>query len=339
MPAVEVDYRAIPRVRRLAMFFAIVGPDNATQVLKSFDDEQTEAIVRELAQLDLVDESLQRQVLEEFSGLLVESATSVRGGYEVALQVYEGARGAGRARGFASKLGPSKQARAMQEDFSGMNGRQILGLLRSEQAQTVAYVLSAMDAPKAAEVLREMPEEQRKEVVVRMSRLSPTPSDVLHKVVANVLGKATVQSQSSVLSLGGSVHIAAVLKELDATVSKQLLGDIESADATAGAAIAKEMFSFRDLVDLPQEAMQLVMREIDTATMVVAMKSAEPELMEKIYGGLSKRGAEALREEFELQGPLRKKEVEAAQNVVLDCVRKLEEEGQINLGGGDDEYV
>ncbi|MCB1123197.1 MAG: flagellar motor switch protein FliG [Verrucomicrobiae bacterium] len=340
MKTAEQDYGSLSRLRKLAIFFTIIGPENAAEILRSFEDAEVEAIVREMVDLDLVDDQLQQRVLDEFSTLLLESATSIKGGYDIAFKTMENARGVGRARSLASKLGLLRDAPTEFGDFSEMSARQMWNLIKTEQLQTIAFLLSAIEADKAAEIIELMDESMQTDVVVAMGQIGPTSSKILHKVLKNLSRHTEGRVPPTLSSLGGAERLAAVMKRLNTAVGKSLLASIESTDAVLGAKVLKEMFSFRDLVRLNQEAMQRIMREVDTPTMVMAMKSAPAELANLIYGSLSKRGAEALREELEMMGPVRIKEVEAAQEIVLQVVRKLEEEGEISLDGdGEDQYV
>lgn len=340
METKEEQYKNLSRIRRLAIFFTVIGPENSAEVLRSFDDSDIETIAREMVELELIDDHLQQQVLDEFSNLLLESATSVKGGFDVALKTMETVRGPNRARSFASKMGVASDVPSDLGDFAEMGAQQMWNLIKTEQTQTIAFLLSAIDSNKAAEILELMDEPTQSETVVAMGQLGPTSSNILEKVLKNLSRHTEGRIPPSVAKLGGIEHLADVMKLLDTVVGKTLLSVLETADAELGAKVSKEMFSFRDLVKLSQDAMQRVMREVDTPTMVMAMRSASPDLSKMIYGSLSKRGAEALREELEMMGPAKKTEVEAAQEIVLQIVRKLEEDGEISFdGNGEDQYV
>ncbi len=334
------EYQSLPRIRRLAIFFVVIGPENSADVLKSFDDYEVDAIVREMAGLELIEDSLQQKVLDEFSGLLLQSATAIKGGFEIAVKTMESARGVNRARGLAGKLGIPSNAPTDLGDFSEMGAQQMWNLIKTEQPQTIAFLLSAIDAGKTAEIIDLIEEPLQSEIVVAMAQLRPTTSNALEKVLKNLSRHTEGRLPPSVSKLGGVNHLAEVIKQLDGALGKSLLSELEAIDPELSAQVLKEMFSFRDLVKLDQDAIQRVMREVDTATMVMAMKSATPDLCNLIYGSLSKRGAEALKEELEMIGPAKIKEVEAAQEIVLQIVRKLEEDGEISLdGSGEDQYV
>lgn len=337
------DYSSIPRPTRLAVFLVMIGVESAAPILKTLSEAQRDAVVRAMSELDVIEESLQRKVLQEFSGLLVEQSDVMRSDYDTAVAFMENAFGVEEAERVTSMFGTPKPVQRVRAQFAHKSAKQIWDALSQEDAQTIAYVLSSIEAEQAAEVVRLMEEEMAKDVVLRMSQLSPTLTSLLPRIAERVCAAAPEISKPSLVGLGGAKHIADVLKAFDAERSKEILASIQASNEELAQLISKEMFSFSDLVDLPQDSIQLVMREVDSAMLVVAMKTAEPELLEKIYGSLSKRGAEALKDEFEMQGQLKRSEVEAAQDVILQIVQRLEQEGTISLGGAAgeeaDEYV
>jgi flagellar motor switch protein FliG len=333
------EYKSLPKIKRLAIFLLVIGPQSGAPILRSLDSKQREAIVQEVSEFGVVDESLQQMVVQEFSGFLAEDLTALRGGKEVAIAFFENALGADEAEKVASGVGPSKAVQEVQGRFESMEAAQIWSALADEGPQVVAYILSTIDSKKTAAILALMEKETAADVFVRMSQLKATPADILPKVANNVIRSISQEVVQSRIALGGASLSAAVLKASGGDRSKVLLAAIDSVDAKLGKAIAKELFSFKDLVGISSDAMQRITSEVDTNLLVVAMKSASPELLEKIYSSRSKRGAEALKEELEMQGPLRMAEVEAAQDAILDIVRKLEADGDIILDDGEEEYV
>lgn len=332
-------YKSLSRIQRLAVFLLVIGPEQAAPIIKSLDDKQREDIVHELSALDVVEDSVQQMVLQEFSSFLAESLSALRGGKEAALAFFESALGSEEAEKISSLIGPPKVLQDIRNRFDGMKTSRIWSALSEEDLQVQAYVLSVIEPRKSAEILSMMEAEKASEVFVRMSRLEATPSSLLPRVADNVFSLVPKEVVQNRVELGGASRSAEILKATHRDRVKDLLSAVDSVDEKLGKAISKEMFSFKDLVDLSSDAMQRIMREVDSALLVVAMKSASPELMEKIYGSLSKRGAEALKEEVEMQGAVRMAEVEVAQDAVLDVVRKLESEGEITIGESEEEYV
>lgn len=334
------DYKSISKLRRLAIFLTVIGPECAAEILKSFNDSEVEALSREMVSIDLIDETTQSMVMEEFSALLIEGITSVRGGYDATLNALQKARGANHARTLVGKMEPMRDSREVIERVSKMDSRQVANLIKNEQPQTIAYLLGAMETQKAAEILKELDEEIRPEVIILMGTLDPTPSVVLDKVVRNLFQDMDSRTHEPMSYFGGAGRVAQLLNHLDKTMSNTLLSEIEEGDAALGASVRQKMFSFNDLVQLSQQDMQTIMREIDTSTLVLAMKPASPKLKEMIFGCLSKRAAEALKEEMELLGAVRLKDAQAAQDGIIQMVRQMEEDGEITLEGEDgNEYV
>jgi flagellar motor switch protein FliG len=333
------EYNSLPKIKRLAIFLLVIGPQSGAPILRSLDGKQREAIVEEVSAFGVVSESLQQMVVQEFSGFLAENLTALRGGKEVAITFFENALGVDEAEKVASEIGPSKALKEVQSHFEGMEAAQIWSALADEGPQVVAYILSTIDSKKTAAILALMEKKKAADVFVRMSQLKATPADILPKVANNVIRSISQEVVQSRISLGGASQSAEILKASGGDLSKELLAAIDAVDGKLSKAISKELFSFKDLVGISSDAMQRIMSDVDTNMLVVAMKSASPELLEKIYSSRSKRGAEALKEELDMQGPLRMAEVEAAQDGILDTVRKLEAGGEIILDDGEEEYV
>lgn len=335
----QEQYDNIPKLRRIAMFLVMIGPDNASKILKSFDDMEIEAISREMVEIELIDEGIQQAVLKEFSGLLLESAGSVRGGYEVALEVLEKTKGTYAARNIVGKMAPTKDSKEVIDEIGEMEARQIANLIKGEQPQTISFLLGSMEEHKAAELIQLLPPDIRSEVVLRMGNLEPTPGTILNKVVKNLSRHLDNRGHQTMTHFGGANRVAKILNLVDKSISKVLLTELEENDSSLGAQVRQKMFSFNDLIRVSVPDMQRIMREIDTSTLVLAMKPAPEILKEKIYSSLSKRAAEGLRDELDMLGSVRLKEVEAAQESIIGVVRQLEEDGEVSLGGEDNAFV
>ncbi|MBC2595007.1 flagellar motor switch protein FliG [Ruficoccus amylovorans] len=329
------SYDSIPKIKRLAIFLLMIEPETAAMLLRDFDEQELEAISREMVALDLVHEDLQQAVSDEFASLLVEGITSVRGGYEAALRTLEQAKGPYLARNLVGKMEPARDSQDIIQEITEMEARQIANLIKAEQPQTIAFLLGAMDVHKAAEILQLLSVSVRGEVVRRMGSLEPTPEAILNKVVKNLSRHLDSRGQQPITHFGGAARVAKVLNLVDKTTSKNVLAELEESDPKLGALVRQKMFSFNDLVNVNVVDMQRILREIDSQTLVLAMKPASATLKEKIFSALSKRAGDSLREELDFLGAVRLKEVEAAQDVVIQAVRRLEEEGEINLGVGE----
>jgi flagellar motor switch protein FliG len=330
------DWEKMNRQRKLAVFLVTIGPEAAAEVLRRFDDDTIEAIAREMTTLGLVTEEQQRRALEEFTDVIFSATRSVLGGLDYAQQALEIAKGDFRASSILGRVGPAGTSIDVIKDIAEMEGRQIFNLIKHEQAQTIAFVLSYLETSKAAEILTMLSGEVREEVVERLGTIESTSLELVGKVVRSLSRHFDAKARPTFHRSGGVRNVADVLNTLDKDISKALLAKIEERNATLGAAVRKKMFGFEDLVRLASADLQRVMREVDSANLAVAMKSASEALRDKIYSAVSKRAAESLKEEISMLGPVRLKDVEAAQDAVIQVVRRLEEEGEISLeaGGG-----
>ena len=213
-----------------------------------------------------------------------------------------------------------------------MEGRQVLNLVKAEQPQTVAFILSCMDIPKAAELLKMLTPEVREEVVERLGGMEATSPDSIQKVSQNLYRRFDRRAmEQGVHQSGGVSACAGILNAMDKESRKTLLTRIEERNATLGAAIRKIVFSFEDIARLSQADRQRVMREVDSTDLVPALKSVKLAVSEAVLSCMSKRAAESLREEIDMLATPRAKDVEAAQDRIIAVIRRLEEAEEITL--------
>jgi flagellar motor switch protein FliG len=217
------------------------------------------------------------------------------------------------------------------KDISEMEGRQIFNLIKHEQPQTISFLLSYLDSEKSAEVFGLLSPDLREEVVERLGTIDSTSLDLVGKIARSLGRHYDTKARPAFHRSGGVRAVADLLNRLDKETSKNLLTRLEERNATLSAAIRKKLFSFEDLNRLQPADLQRVLREVDSANLAISMKSASETLKGKIYASISKRAAESLKEELEMLGPVRLKDVESAQDAIIMTVRRLEEEGQISL--------
>lgn len=338
----DVDYTKLNRTQKLAVFLIIAGPEIAADILKHFDDDELESICREMGQLTVVPDAARTAALEEFAPLIGDSLGCTLGGMDYARRTLELSKGEYKAGLLLNRVGaaplPGDNSGVMDE-ISAMEGRQIFNLLRDEQPQTIAYLLSHLSSAKSAEVFMLLPVEQREEVVERLGTIESTPSDLVGKIVRSLTKHVSAKTATTYHVSGGVRAVADLLNLLDKESSKTLLARIEERNQTLGSSVRRKMFSFDDIRRLSPADLQRVLREVDSSHLATAMKSATDALRENIYGAISKRAAEALRDEIAMLGPIRLKDVEVAQDAIIQVVRRLEEEGAITLGDGDGAMV
>jgi len=327
----DIDYSKLSRQQKLAIFLICIGPESASEVMKNLDEPTIEVLCREMSVFPMVPEAVQKQALEEFGGIVAGSMNSSLGGLSYAQHTLELAKGDYKASAIIGRVGPVGTSIDVVKDISEMEGRQIYNLIKSEQPQTISFLLSYLDTPKATEVFTLLSPELREEVVERLGTIESTSLDLVSKIVRSLGKHFDTKARPSFHRSGGVRSVADLLNQLDKEMSKNLLARLEERNAQLGAAIRKKMFSFEDLNRLQAADLQRVLREVDSANLAVSMKSASETIRDKIYAAISKRAAESLKEEIDMLGPVRLKDVEIAQDAIIQVVRRLEEEGTISL--------
>jgi flagellar motor switch protein FliG len=337
----ELDYTKLSKPQRLAVFLIVVGPETTSDLLGQFDDNEVELICREMGKIPVVPEATRAAALAEFGPIIGSSLQLTLGGPAYARQTLSMARGEYKAEAMMSRFGaePTVTSSELMEGLAEMDGRQIYNLLKSEQPQTIAYLLSHLGPAKSGEVFQLLPGDIRDEVVERLGTIENTPRDLVSKIVRSLNRHLDGKVSPSYLASGGVRAVADLLNTLDKESSKELLSSIEERNATLGAAVRRKMFSFEDIRRLESSDLQLVLREVDSSNLAVAMKSATDALRTSILGAVSKRAAEALEDEISMLGPVRLRDVEAAQDGIIQVVRRLEEEGTIALDGAESSMV
>ena len=329
--AADIDYTKLSRQQKLAVFLIVIGPESAAEVLRQFDDTEIEMLCREMSTLTIVPGPVQKLALEEFSALVAQSAGSALGGLGYAQRTLEIAKGDYKASAIIGRVGPVGTSIEVIKDIAEMEGRQIFNLIKHEQPQTISFLLSYLDSAKSAEVFSLLSPDLREEVVERLGTIESTSLELVGKIAKSLGRHYDTKVRPAFHRSGGVRAVADLLNQLDKDMSKNLLARLEERNATLGSAIRKKLFSFEDLNRLQPPDLQRVLREVDSSNLAVSMKSASEVLRDKIYGAISKRAAESLREELEMLGPVRLKDVEVAQAAIIQVVRRLEEEGQISL--------
>lgn len=335
----DVDYPKLSRQQKLAVFLIVIGPDAAADVLRHFDDAEIELLCREMSTFTIIPTAAQKQAVDEFTTLVAQSAGSALGGIAYAQRTLEIAKGDYKASAIIGRVGPVGNSVDVIKDISEMEGRQIFNLVKNEQPQTISFLLSYLDSAKSAEVFSLLSPDLREEVVERLGTIESTSLELVGKIAKSLGRHYDTKVRPSFHRSGGVRAVADLLNQLDKETSKNLLARLEERNAGLSAAIRKKLFSFEDLNRMQASDLQRVLREVDSANLAISMKSASLPLRTKIYAAISKRAAESLKDEVEMLGAVRLKDVEAAQDSIIQIVRRLEEEGQITLEADGAESV
>ena len=330
--SVVLDPARMTKAQKMAALLVILGPESAAQILKELQETEVEAIAAEMAKISLIEQRVQTEILREFSEVAVQAGTGLRGGVDYARQTLEKALGLYKASNIVNRLAPARSPVTSMRQVIEYEPRQIYGLLKDEQPQTIALIMSYLPAGKTSEVLSLIRIELRDQIVERLATLAPTPIEVVEKVVEVLTRRAAGKQPRAINQTGGLKSAADVLNALDKNATKMLLVALEERNPELAQAIQAKMFTFDDLAALEATALQRVLREVDLRELAIALKSASEKVKSVLLGSISKRAAETVKEEISFMGALKQRDVEAAQAKVIEIVRRLESEGEIDLG-------
>jgi flagellar motor switch protein FliG len=322
---------ALNKTQKLAALLVMLGPDSAAAMLKQFDPREIDAISREMARFNLITRDQQQDILEEFSDVAVAASTSVSAGVDVTRHTLERAVGSFKASDILGRVLPNRAPIGAMQTIADMDARSIFNLVRDEQPQTVAFVMSHLSAEKSAQIFNLFRPDQRDQIIERLATLAPTPVEVAEKVVEVLNAKLGVKQTRAMNQTGGVTPAADILNAMDKTVSRTVLTSIEERNPDLCQAIRKKMFTFEDLLVLNAQSVQRIMRETDMRDLSLSLKKASEPLKKLLLSNISRRAAETVQEEMSFMGHVKLRDVEAAQFRIIDAVRKLEAEGEIDL--------
>ena len=323
--------------QKLAAFLVIMGEESAATIVKQFDDNERELICAEMANLPLLDAAAQGAVLQEMTIMAVDAQNAIVGGVDFTRGVLEKSVGIFKAAEIIGRVGTARTSVSSMQQIIDLDAVSICNLLREEDAQTVALVVSYLSAAKGSEVLMSLPEKQREIVIEKLATLESTPIEVV-ETLGEVLSKKVGKRVSRALNqTGGEKSAAALLKAMGKDERKKLLDNMDERAPDLVRSIRMKMFTFEDMGQLDVKTMQKIMREVDAGKLAIALSAADEDLAKTMLGALSKRAAENVKDEIEelkMSKP-KPREVEANQNSIVDVVRQLETEGEISLEGDE----
>lgn len=319
-----------------AILLMSLGEEEAAEVFKHLGPKEVQRLGETIARMKSVPRERFIAVLDKFETVAQEQNILVADTDEYVKSVLRKALGEDKANLLIDRILQGSDVTGI-ESLKWMDAQSVAELLRNEHPQIVAAIVVHLEADQAADVLKLMSERQRNEVLVRVATLDgiqPTALKDLNDVMSKVLAGGDRMKKAN---LGGVKSAAEILNLLGSAIETSVLDFVRESDNDLAQKIMDNMFVFDDLVNLDDKGIQSLMKEVQTESLVIALKGAPPELREKILRNMSTRAAETLREDLESRGPVRLSEVEAEQKEMLKIVRRLSDEGQIVLGGGGDE--
>lgn len=326
--------------QKAANFLISLGPDKSSKILKFLNEEQVEQLTLEIANVRYVQPDRMEELNREFYEMCLASQYIGQGGINYAKELLERAYGTEKTVEILSRISASLQVRPF--DFmKKTEASQLLNFIQSEHPQTIALILAYLEPERAAMVLSSLTPERQSDVAKRIAIMDTTSPEVIREVERVLERKLSSLAPQELTDAGGIKAVVEIINRVDRATEKTIMETLEVQDPKLAEDIKKLMFVFEDVVMIDDRSVQRVLREVETQDLAMALKGASSELSAKIFGNMSTRAAEMLKEDIEYMGPVRLRDVEDAQQRIVNVIRRLEEIGEIVVarGGGGDEII
>lgn len=324
---------------KAAILLIALGTETASEVYKHLREEEIEQLTLEIANLRKIDSEVKDKVIEEFYEMCLAQNYIAEGGIEYAKEILKKALGEQKAIELINKLTSSLQVRPF--DFARKaDPAQLFNFIQNEHPQTIALILAYLRPEQAATILSSLPQEKQADVAARIATMDSTSPEIIKEVERILENKLASMVTSDFTSAGGIETIVDILLSVDRGTEKHIMESLEMRDDELAEEIKKRMFVFEDIVKLDNRSVQRFLREVDNNDLALALKSTSEEVANVIFSNMSKRLQEMIKEDMEFMGPVRLRDVEEAQQRIVNVIRRLEDAGEIVVArGGGDEIV
>jgi len=320
---------------KAAILLFALGPEVAAPLIQTMDDKIMARLARRMENLGKIESSTLSKVLDEYLDLHESDDPMMHSSRKDVVALLNLAMEKERADSILNDISKPTQL-TVWEKLSRIKPSMIATYIEDEHPQTVALILGNLDTSVASHVIAILPDDMQMSVVMRMSKIESVPQELVHDIEETLekeLGEATGDTG---ISFDGMISVVEILKSLDKDVSKMILERLEEQDEELYSQVDKLLLVFEDLLELTSKDIQTILKHISSDDLVRALKGAPEELAESFFSNMSQRASEIMREDMQVMGPMKLSDVEEAQQNILQSVRKLDEDGSISLGGGDD---
>lgn len=319
-------------LRKAAILVVLLGEEAAALLYKHLPEEELQALTQEIAELGYVSPEEAREVLQEYYRLTLTQEYLARGGPDYARRLLVKAFGEPGAAALLEQVMRAQEARSHKLDQLGqVDPNRLAKLIEREHPQTIALILGHLGAAAAAAVLALLPEKTRVAAVRRLAQLEQFSPEVVHRIAQVLHGKLESLGEQRRRSYGGVDAVAEMLNRLDQTTAKTILEAIEHDNPQLAASIRNSMFTFEDLLEVPEASIRELLAQVDKKLLALALKGASEQLRAHLSKAMSSRAVEMLREDMEAMGPVRARDVNRAQQEIVNLARSLEAQGKIIL--------
>ena len=328
-------------VRKAAILAVLLGDEASAGVFRYLQEDEVQEISREISRLGKIEPEIADVVLDEFHRMTTAQTLVARGGAEFAKRLLVKAFGGDASKKLLDRLNISLQNTLVGFDsLQKADPAQLSKFIASEQPQTIALVLAHLNSSQAAALLSSLPAPLRADIVMRMASLEQISPEIISKITTILEQKLRSLGDFNRESYGGIRAVAELINRMETKSAASILEKIENENPALALSIRNLMFVFDDIMLIDDHGMREIIQRIDKKTLTVALKGCSEELRTQFFRNMSSRAVDMLREDMDVLGPVKVRDVEAAQQQIVAVIRKLDEDGTINLkGGGGDEYV
>ncbi|WP_213974458.1 flagellar motor switch protein FliG [Tepidanaerobacter acetatoxydans] len=326
--------------QKAAILIVSLGPEIAANVYRFLNEEDIEQLTLEIANMRKISNEEKNEVMEEFYQMLLAQNFITEGGIDYAKEVLEKALGTQKALEIINRLTSTLQVRPF--DFvRKADSSQLMNFLQNENSQTIALIMTYLDPEQAASFLSSLPPEKQVDIARRVATMDRTSPDIIMEVERVLERQIASVVTEDYTNIGGIQAVVNILNNVDRGTEKNIIEALETDNPDLAEEIRRRMFVFEDILALDNRAIQRTLREVDNRDLTLALKGASEEVKKRIYENMSKRQAEMVNEDMEYMGPVRLRDVEEAQQKIVNIIRKLEDAGEIVIsrGGGDEIIV
>ena len=329
----------ITGLQKAAILLIALGPERSALIFKHLKEEEIEELTLEIAYKRSVKPQLKEEVIEEFYQVCLAQQYIAEGGIGYAKELLEKALGSDRAMDVISKLTASLQVKPF-EFVRKTDASQLLNFIQDEHPQTIALIMSYLSPAQSSLILSSLPPERQADVAKRIAVMDRTSPDVIKEVEKVLESKLSTLVNQDYTIIGGVDAVVEILNTVDRGTEKHIMETLEIEEPELADEIRKKMFVFEDILLLDDRAIQRVLRDVDNNDLAIALKGSNEQVQNAIFNNMSKRLAVMIKEDMEFMGPVRMKDVEEAQQKIVNIIRKLEDSAEIVISrGGGDEIV
>lgn len=330
----------IAGTRKAAVLLVLLGEETASQIYRNLPEEDLERLTKEIAELEHIDAQTALAVLEEYHRMGLTQDYLAQGGTDYAQKLLVKAFGDEGARQLLKQVSAASEISANKMDSLQMaDPQQLAKFLESEHPQTIALTLAHVDSKQASALLMRLPETMRAETIKRLAQLRQFSPEIAQKVSLSLHQRLQALGEQHRRAYAGFQGVADLLNRMDPVQAKTILEAIEKDDPKVALCIRNLMFTFQDLLGVPEAGIRELLGQLDKKSLALALRGATEELKNYVFKSMSSRAVEMLKEDMDVLGPVRSRDVVKAQQEAVAVARKLEAEGKISLGGDEDEYV